>query len=72
MQGMTAEKAKLNFVKAYWEFGPKALYKDERGGETEKEKAEKEAVEKAAKEGAEKTAKEAANKEAPQTVQAAA
>lgn len=29
-QGMAAEKAKLGFVKAYWEFLPKALYSDTR------------------------------------------
>ena len=29
-QGMTAAKAKLEFVRAYYEFLPKSLYKDER------------------------------------------
>lgn len=30
LQGMPSEKAKLNFVKSYYEFLPKALYTDTR------------------------------------------
>lgn len=36
LQGMAAAKAKLEFVRAYYEFSPKSLYKDERGAGAEK------------------------------------
>lgn len=35
-QGMATAKAKLEFVRAYYEFSPKSLYKDERGAAAEK------------------------------------
>lgn len=35
-QGVATAKAKLEFVRAYYEFSPKSLYKDERGAAAEK------------------------------------